>query len=104
MFGNLTVLVGWICIGEIQGQKRAEHMFLACGLGSSQVAVTIRMSGLVGSGAHHTVLSWEAFGGHVPLDQYFFLKWRWMLMLQRKIDIRQPGKGNSNSHGARPVY
>jgi len=22
----------------------------------------------------------------------------------RKVDIRLPGKGNSNSHGARPVY
>jgi hypothetical protein len=22
----------------------------------------------------------------------------------RKVDIRPPGKGNSNSHGARPVY
>jgi hypothetical protein len=23
---------------------------------------------------------------------------------QRKVDIRLPGKGNSNSHGARPVH
>jgi hypothetical protein len=22
----------------------------------------------------------------------------------RKVDVRLPGKGNSNSHGARPVY
>ena len=25
-------------------------------------------------------------------------------VLPRKVDIRLPGKGNSNSHGARPVY
>jgi len=24
--------------------------------------------------------------------------------LARKVDIRLPGKGNSNSHGTRPVY
>ena len=24
--------------------------------------------------------------------------------LSRKVDIRLPGKGNSNSHGARPVH
>ena len=23
---------------------------------------------------------------------------------QRKVDARLPGKGNSNSHGAKPVY
>ena len=25
-------------------------------------------------------------------------------MLQRKVDVRLPGRGNSNSNGARPVY
>ena len=25
-------------------------------------------------------------------------------LLLRKVDIRLPGKGNSNSHGARPVH
>ena len=25
-------------------------------------------------------------------------------VLTKKVDIRLPGKGNSNSHGARPVY
>jgi hypothetical protein len=24
--------------------------------------------------------------------------------VSRKVDVRLPGKGNSNSHGARPVY
>jgi len=24
--------------------------------------------------------------------------------LDRKVDVRLPGKGNSNSHGARPVH
>ena len=27
-----------------------------------------------------------------------------VLFLVRKVDIRLPGKGNSNSRGARPVY
>ena len=26
------------------------------------------------------------------------------LSVNRNVDIRQPGKGNSNSHGARPVH
>ena len=26
------------------------------------------------------------------------------LRLARKVDVRLPGKGNSNSHGARPVH
>ena len=25
-------------------------------------------------------------------------------LLDRKVDVRLPGKGNSNSHGARPVH
>ena len=25
-------------------------------------------------------------------------------LVTRKVDIRLPGKGNSNSHGARPVH
>ena len=41
---------------------------------------TIIMSGLDGSGAVHTVVPWEAFGGHAPsggsemywFDQFFF--------------------------------
>ena len=36
---------------------------------------TLMMSGLDGSGAVHTVLPWEAFGGHVPsggLEMYWF--------------------------------
>jgi len=37
MFGNVTALVGWIYIGEIQDQKHAAHMLQACGLGFSQV-------------------------------------------------------------------
>ena len=28
----------------------------------------------------------------------------WVLYTTRKVDIRLPGKGNSNSHGARPVH
>ena len=35
-------------------------------------------------------------------------KSRWTLEVDltvtRKVEIRLPGKGNSNSHGARPVY
>jgi len=27
-----------------------------------------------------------------------------MAIWARKVDVRLPGKGNSNSHGARPVY
>ena len=37
--------------------------------------LTIMMSGLDGSGAVHTVLTWEAFGGHVPpggSEMYWF--------------------------------
>ena len=26
------------------------------------------------------------------------------VLVARKVDIRLPGKGNSNSHGARPVH
>jgi len=26
------------------------------------------------------------------------------LLSSRKVDVRLPGKGNSNSHGARPVH
>ena len=37
MFGNVTTLVGWIYIGEIQEQKHAAHMLQACGLGSSHL-------------------------------------------------------------------
>ena len=36
MFDNVTALVGWIYIGEIQEQKHAAHMLQTCGLGSSQ--------------------------------------------------------------------
>ena len=36
MFGNVTALVGWIYIGEIQEEKDAAHMLQACGLGLSQ--------------------------------------------------------------------
>ena len=35
MFGNVTAVVGWIYIGEIQEQKHAAHMLQTCGLGSS---------------------------------------------------------------------
>jgi len=48
MFGNVTALVGWIYIGEIQEQKHAAHMLQACGLGSSQVmspCVLLRAAG-----------------------------------------------------------
>ena len=27
-----------------------------------------------------------------------------MFLYARKVDVRLPGKGNSNSHGARPVH
>ena len=37
IFGNVTALFDWICIEEIQDQKRAAHMLEACGLGFSQV-------------------------------------------------------------------
>ena len=30
MFGSVTAFVGWICIGEVQGQKHAAHMRQAC--------------------------------------------------------------------------
>jgi len=36
MFGNVTALVGWIYIGEVQKQKHAASMLQACGLGFSQ--------------------------------------------------------------------
>jgi len=37
--------------------------------------MAVMMSGLDGSGAVHTVLPWEAFGGHVPSggsEMYWF--------------------------------
>ena len=36
MFGNVTALVGLICIDEMQEQKHAAHLLQLCGLGSSQ--------------------------------------------------------------------
>ena len=39
MFGNVTDLVGWIYIGEIQELKHAAHMLQACGLRSSEFDV-----------------------------------------------------------------
>ena len=36
MFGNVTALVGWIYIGEIQEQRHPAHMLQACGLRSSR--------------------------------------------------------------------
>jgi len=30
--------------------------------------------------------------------------WDPLIFLALEVDIRLPGKGNSNSHGARPVY
>ena len=49
----------------------------------------------------------------LPYFQDFVPTWVLMLLVQvclvlkvpppRKVDVRLPGKGNSNSHGARPV-
>ena len=62
-------------IGTGPPQARTEVIYVDLGycvtcvslLGTiSHLRKTIMMSGLDGSGAVHTVLPWEAFGGHVP--------------------------------------
>jgi len=43
-----------------------------------------------------------------PWGKTPWLRWRslWLRFPRcpRKVDVRLPGKGNSNSHGARPVH
>ena len=56
------------------------------------------------SGAHLAVPESPA-----PRVEAALTQWEWRLRAQdrrstRKVDIRLPGKGNSNSHGARPVH
>ena len=43
-------------------------------------------------------------GGNHPGDTTRLLPTAHILVLARKVDVRLPGKGNSNSHGARPVH
>ena len=57
MFGNVTALVGWIYIGELQKQKHAAHMLQACGLGSSQVMSACVL--LRADGRSRTVQRWR---------------------------------------------
>jgi len=50
-------------------------------------------------------LGFRVWGDHLGLEALLERFEHWYLRLDlRKVDIRLSGKGNSNSHGARPVH
>ena len=77
--------------------RHGVRVFLSCGTQSAPVLAAHVGPPSLTSGSTSRFL---APHGHVRTLQRHCVR----VFLRRTVDARQPGKGNSNSHGARPVH